>query len=130
MIFPSHHGNCIHTSLPPDPTLNHINQTNILTPLIIEIHFSIILPSTPVILKWSLSFIFATKLLPAPHYTILPSFITLSLLKIYNFLQPHYFLSLTLKQFFQALCTSSVLTSNIPLSTLSDTNNAKLDKPF
>jgi len=94
MIFPSLHGNqkvqdCNHMSLPPDPTLNHINQINILTPFITEVHFSIILPS--------LSFIFATKLLAAPHYTLLPSFIPLNLLKISNFLQSHYSLSLTLK---------------------------------
>ena len=84
-------------SLPTDPTLNHTNQMNILTPFITEVHFSIILPSTPAILKWSLSFIFATKLFPAPHYTILPSFITRNLLKTSNFLQAHYFLSLTPK---------------------------------
>jgi len=80
---------CIHMSLPPDPTLNHVNQINILTPFITDVHFSIILPS--------LSFIFATKLLAAPHYTLLPNFTTLNLLKISIFLQPHYFLSLTSK---------------------------------
>jgi hypothetical protein len=47
----------IHMSLPPAPTLNHIHQINILTLFITEVHFSIILPSRPAILKWFLSYL-------------------------------------------------------------------------
>jgi len=91
-------GSGLHSNEPatrsyPEPYKSNQHSHTIIT----EVHFSITLPSTPAILQWSLSFTFATKLLPTPHYTILPSFITLNLLKIFNFLQPHYFLSPTLK---------------------------------
>ena len=113
----------IHKCHPPVPILSQLDPLHTPTFHFLKFYPNIILPSTPVSPKWSLSSGFPTKTLytpllspihaTCPAHLILLDFITRKVLG-----EQYRSLSSSICSFLHSLVISSLLSSNIPLNTL------------